>query len=197
MTERSLGGDSHQRLMAGKTQRFTSNRFERAPRLERLTEQHWDVHLGQTLCDVNRLSHSCQRKFNEFFSFSICLFVYRVVPIEGFGRGNASAIVLHPWRLATHPHYPPYSRLCPHLPSTCIDLCAIKQCDSCQFFYFMQTKDKNRITNCYFSSSPLVQLSQAQVSVGTMENWFNLRKKIKQVEADTSDMEPHWTLGEP
>lgn len=141
MTERSLGGDSHQRLMAGKTQRFTSNRFRRVPRLERLTEQHWDVHLGQTLCDANCLSHSCQRKFNEFFSFSVCLFVYRVVPIEGFGRGNASTTVLHPWRLATHPRYPPHSRLCPHLPSTCIDLCAIKQCDSRQFFHFMQTKE--------------------------------------------------------
>lgn len=115
MTERSLAGDSHKRVMAGKTQRFTSNRFGRAPRLERLTEQHWDVHLGQMLCDANRLSHSCQRKFNEFFSFSVCLFVYRVVPIEGFGRGNASTTVLHPWRLATHPRYPPHSRLCPHL----------------------------------------------------------------------------------
>lgn len=57
-------------------------------------------------------------------------------------------------------------------------------------------KNKNTITNCYFSSSPLVQLSQARVSVGTMENWVNLRKKIEQVETDTSDMEPHWTLGE-
>lgn len=82
-------------------------------------EQLWDVHLRQTLCDANRLSHSCQRKFNQFCFFFF--FVYRVVSIQGFGREtpHRSAPTMEAWYTPTLPNR---SRLCPHLHSTCIDL---------------------------------------------------------------------------
>lgn len=84
--------------MAGKTPRFTSNGGK--------THQLWEGHLGQMLCDANSLSHSCQRKFNEFsFSFFFFFFfVYRVVSIQGFGRETPTPqCSVHGGSLHTHP----------------------------------------------------------------------------------------------
>lgn len=196
--KRTLEGYSHHRLMAGKILHFPLNGFGTARRLERPTEQLWNLNLGQMLCDANRLSYSCQRKFNEFCFFFYC-FVYRLVSIQGFGRETPapqrSMEARYTLTLANHSH------LCPHLPSTCIDLVPSNHVTDVNSSILCKQKTKikkkNTITDCYFSSSPLIQLSQARVSMEIMENWVKLRKKTEQVQTDTCDTELHWALGEP
>lgn len=113
-SERTLGGHPHQWLVAGKSPRFTSNGFGTVRRLERPTEQLWDVDLGQTLCDAHPLSHRCQKKFNKLFPFRDLGGKRRQCSVQSMGARYT-------------PTLPNRSRLCPHLRSTCIDLVQTKE----------------------------------------------------------------------